>query len=80
LNAASYDGKNLIYINMPPRVTIILNTEEKHRLRRLVIEYGAGRLVGIVTMEDLLELFARELADLALVLAGAREREVAERA
>jgi len=40
---------------------------------------GAARLVGIVTMEDVLELLARELADLASALAGARDREVDER-
>jgi Mg/Co/Ni transporter MgtE len=45
----------------------------------LVIADDATRLVGIVTMEDVLELLARELADLALALAGARDREVDER-
>jgi CBS domain-containing protein len=52
---------------------------KKHRLRRLVIADAATRLVGIVTMEDVLELLARELADLASALAGARDREVTER-
>ncbi len=51
----------------------------RHRLRRLVIADDATRLVGIVTMEDVLELLARELADLAAALAGARDREVDER-
>lgn len=43
---------------------------KKHRLRRLVIADDAARLVGIVTMEDVLELLVRELADLASALAG----------
>ena len=51
-----------------------------HRLRRLVIADDAGRLVGIATMEDVLELLARELANLASGLAGARDREIDERA
>lgn len=51
-----------------------------HRLRRLVINDDAGRLVGIVTMEDVLELLTRELASLAAGLAGARDREIDERA
>lgn len=51
----------------------------RHRLRRLVIADDATRLVGIVTMEDVLELLARELVDLAAALAGARDREVDER-
>ena len=50
-----------------------------HRLRRLVIVDDAGRLVGIVTMEDVLELLTRELANLAEGLAGARDRELTER-
>ncbi|MEO8120407.1 MAG: CBS domain-containing protein [Rhodoferax sp.] len=50
-----------------------------HRLRRLVIVDDAGRLMGIVTMEDILELLTRELADLTAGLAGARDREVTER-
>lgn len=50
-----------------------------HRLRRLVIVDEEGRLAGIVTMEDVLEQLARELANLAEGLAGARDREIVER-
>ena len=50
-----------------------------HRLRRLVIADGEGRLAGIVSLEDVLEPMARELADLAASLAGARDREISER-
>ena len=50
-----------------------------HRLRRLVIVDDSERLVGIATMEDVLELLARELASLAAGLAGARDRETFER-
>lgn len=50
-----------------------------HRLRRLVIVDEEGRLAGIVTMEDVLEQLARELASLAEGLAGARDREIVER-
>ena len=50
------------------------------RLRRLVIVDDAGRLVGIVTMEDILELLTRELADLAAGVIGARDREFEQRA
>lgn len=52
---------------------------KQHRLRRLVITDAQGRLVGIVTMEDVLELLTQELANLATALAGARDREVVER-
>lgn len=50
-----------------------------HRLRRLVMVDDAGQLVGIVTMEDVLELLTRELANLAGGLAGARDREIDQR-
>lgn len=51
----------------------------QHKVRRLVIADKENRLVGIVTMEDLLQLLANGLADLASGLAGAREREMVER-
>ena len=50
-----------------------------HQLRRLVIADDEGRLVGIVTMEDVLELLARELAELASCLLGAKDREARQR-
>jgi len=52
---------------------------QNHRLRRLVIADEAGMLVGIVTMEDVLELLTRELANLATGLSGARDRELEQR-
>lgn len=52
----------------------------RHRLRRLVIVDEAGRLTGVVTMEDILERLTRELADLAAGVIGARDREFEQRA
>ena len=53
---------------------------EAHQLRRLVMADEAGRLAGIVTLEDILEVLSRELADLAAGLAEARDRETGQRA
>ena len=50
-----------------------------HQVRRLVIADDENRLVGIVTMEDVLALLVRELASLAAGLVGARDREIAQR-
>lgn len=50
-----------------------------NRLRRLVIVDEAGLLVGIVTMEDILELLTRQLADLAAAVLGSRDREFEQR-
>ena len=54
----------------------LMNT---HRVRRLAIADAAGRLVGIVTLEDVLVLLTRELATLCGGLVGARDREVRQR-
>ena len=50
------------------------------RLRRLVVVDAAGRLIGIVTLEDLLALMAGELSGLAGAVVGARDRELSQRA
>lgn len=50
------------------------------RLRRLVVVDEAGRLIGIVTLEDLLALMAGELSGLAGAVVGARDRELSQRA
>ena len=50
-----------------------------NRLRRLVIVDDEGLLVGIVTMEDILELLTRQLADLTAGVLGSRDREFEQR-
>jgi len=50
-----------------------------HRLRRLILVDDAGQLSGIATMEDVLELLTRELANLATAVLGARDREFEQR-
>lgn len=52
----------------------------QHRLRRLIVVDDAGRLIGVATLEDVLEELARELATLVVALRGARDREIKERA
>jgi CBS domain-containing protein len=51
----------------------------KYRLRRLVITDTSGHLAGIMTIEDVLGLLTRELADLAVDLGSARDRETPAR-
>ena len=52
---------------------------KKYRLRRLVITDDAGDLAGIVSLEDVLSMLTRELADLAFDLGNARDRETRNR-
>lgn len=70
---------DLILANPSMDATDAVALMNAHQLRRLVIADDAGRLVGIVTMEDVLELLARELADLASGLIGAKDRETRQR-
>jgi CBS domain-containing protein len=49
------------------------------RVHRLLVVDEADRLMGIVTMEDVLELLTQGLAKLAAGAVGAREREILER-
>jgi len=51
----------------------------RHRVRRLIVLDGAGRVVGLAALEDLLEALTREFSELVLALRGARDREVKER-
>lgn len=51
-----------------------------HGKHRLVLVDESERLVGIVAVEDLLELFTRELANFAAGVAAARDREIRQRA
>jgi CBS domain-containing protein len=52
----------------------------QRRVRRLVVVDAAGRVVGIATLEDILEGMAREFSELALALRDTRDRERKERA
>lgn len=52
---------------------------KEHQVRRLVLTDEQDRLVGILSMEDLLEPMTRELANLASGVASARDREIRQR-
>ena len=52
---------------------------KENQVRRLILVDEQGRLVGILSMEDLLEPLTRELAALAAGMAGARDREIRQR-
>lgn len=70
---------NLVLARPDMNVMDAVQLMEAHRLRRLVMADEAGRLAGIVTLEDILEVLSRELADLAAGLAEARDRQTSRR-
>lgn len=51
----------------------------ERKVRRLVVVDDAGRLRGIMTLEDVLEALSGELGALIASLRGARDREFAQR-
>jgi CBS domain-containing protein len=58
---------------------LAVNTLRERRLRRLIVVDDAGRVVGLLTLEDLLDALAKELGTLAQALRGARDREREQR-
>ena len=71
---------DLVKANPDMDVMEAVQLMRKYRLRRLVIIDDAGNLFGIVTIEDVMSLLTRELADFAFALGTARDRESRERA
>ncbi len=53
----------------------VIKLMNKHHVRRIIVSDSADRLVGIVTMEDILEFLAQELATFAQGMTSIREHE-----
>jgi predicted transcriptional regulator len=51
----------------------------ERKVRRLVVVDDAGRLRGIMTLEDVLDALSGDLSTLVVSLRGARDREFAQR-
>lgn len=51
----------------------------ERKVRRLVIVDEAGRMRGILTLEDVLEALSGDMAALVVSMRGARDREFAQR-
>ena len=84
LDPAVFTAGDIMYIELvlaKPDMEVMdaVQLMRTNRLRRLVIVDDEGLLVGIVTMEDILELLTRQLADLAAGVLGSRDREFEQR-
>ena len=71
---------NLVFGHPEMDVLEAVSLMREHYLHRLVITDAEERLVGIVAMEDVLDVLARELVKLAEAVSGARDREFKQRA
>lgn len=56
-----------------------ISVMRRHGVRRLPVVDGAGALVGIVAVDDMIDLLAEELRGLSQVIARERSGEVAAR-
>ena len=68
-------------VTVPASADLIDATRLLHerRVRRLIVTDDAGRVVGLATLEDILESLTREFGELVFALRGARDREIRER-
>ncbi len=51
----------------------------RHRVRRLIVLDEEERVVGVGTLEDLLQTLTWEFSELVMAVRGARDREIKER-
>lgn len=56
-----------------------IETMRREGVRRLVVTNEEGRMLGLLSFDDLVDGLAAEMADLAAVIRAGRERELARR-
>lgn len=75
LTAGDIMSDQLITASGEMDVMDVINLMNTHHVRRIIVTDSADRLIGIVTMEDILEFLAQEFATFAQVMTGMREHE-----
>lgn len=71
-------SEGLVTINENVRLEVAVDLMVEHGVRRLPVVNDADTLVGIVTLDDLFEHYARQLHKLSKVVIRQRQREVRE--
>lgn len=73
-------GEELATVRQSEGVFEALRSMRSKGVRRMPVADGEGRLVGIITLDDLLGLLAEEMTELAKLVSHERQREAAARA
>ena len=68
-------GRELVTAREQDNMLDILQVMRRRGIRRVPVVTASGSLVGIVTIDDLLELVAEELDDVVKAIASERQRE-----
>jgi len=72
-------GQELVIGHEDDAIFDTLQAMRSKGVRRVPIVDDSGGLLGIVTVDDLIEVFAEELTDLARVISRGRAREATDR-
>jgi CBS domain-containing protein len=72
-------GRDLITIPETQDVFETLEHMQRHGVRRLPVADRAGVLLGIVSIDDLLELLAMQVSDLSKIITRERRKEIEAR-
>jgi CBS domain-containing protein len=72
-------GRDLITIPETQDVFETLEHMQRHGVRRLPVADRAGVLLGIVSIDDLLELLAMQVSDLSRIITRERRKEIEAR-
>lgn len=70
-------GPQLVTVRESDSLIDTIRTMRERRVRRAPVVDGAGALAGIVAIDDLIEVLAEEMRDLARLVSGSRTMAVA---
>ncbi len=61
-------SKDIVAVTKDTGIFEAIQTMKSAGVRRMPIVDGAGRLVGLLTVDDLIRLLSREMADIARII------------
>lgn len=79
LKIGDIKGRELITVRESDDMLDVLELMQRHGIRRVPVVDTYGALVGIVTLDDLLEILAEELGTMVKLISRARTKEAKNR-